>query len=929
MSNADESISIISVNVRSLKANFEKFLVNTEQLETRPQVIIVSETWLSSKDCHSWYNIEGYNMHATNRPSRGGGVCIYIDEKLKVSKVIELAEGEMLCVEVQTLNKKVIRIIALYKAPSDDNSLFLNKIESAFTNVNKSLPTIIGGDFNIDLLSDNKVAEDLTDTFSSFNCSLLSPLAPTRETVLTSTCIDHIWGNVKYKNSIVHKSGPADHFICQVDAIVPSLFKKIECDIIYRNLKPLDSLAQKEKFDFLLLHKLKKVSPDESNSMKYMACITDCIKYCFDRFCPLRRVVNKRIPKSWVTNKVKRVSSQKSSAYRNYIDSPTDENWVKYKTIRNKSNALNKLTMKKYWRDKLETGNNKEYHRTISKFLGWRNKSALPDNIDQEVCTSFNEFFINIGPSLSKNVKVESTPKLPMFEKTIVFKKTEPKEVLEIINNLASKNSSGIDGISSIMLKKCANIVSPFLATGFNKCIEEGVFPDDSKISRIFPLFKEGDNNDFGNYRPISLLSVIAKVFERIIYLRLIDYFERFKLLSDKQFGFRSKLSTINAALNLTEEIRDVKEQRQDPYLVLLDLKKAFDTVDHDILMSKLNSYGIRGVCYNLLRSYLSNRKQFVEINGFKSSQRTVKCGVPQGSVLGPLLFLIYINDLPSVVNKSTINLFADDTSITKNSNSSLVDFQNDLNCVDKWMRSNKLTVEPSKSKLIVFNKRKNIGELRFAGKKLKRVQHGKYLGIRIDDKLNFKEHISYVRSKLVKFCGSAYRLRQVLNIKQLLQYYKRYVQPVIQYGLLIYGATSRNALMPLLRLQKRYFRIILRKKYRESVMQAMEFYKIPNVFELHVYEILKAYLSYSFKENHAVNTRSSSAGKLQLPMTRTRYKYLSVHNKVIRLANIVNNWKIHIPKFDTKKQQNQFAHDFLDSYIIGNSELIGELYKN
>ena len=230
--------------------------------------------------------------------------------------------------------------------------------------------------------------------------------------------------------------------------------------------------------------------------------------------------------------------------------------------------------MKKYWRDKLETGNNKEYHRTISKFLGWRNRSALPDNIDQEVCTSFNEFFINIGPSLSKNVKVESTPKLPMFEKTIVLKKTEPKEVLEIINNLASKNSSGIDGISSIMLKKCANIVSPFLATGFNKCIEEGVFPDDSKISRIFPLFKEGDNNDFGNYRPISLLSVIAKVFERIIYLRLIDYFERFKLLSDKQFGFRSKLSTINAALNLTEEIRDVKEQRQDPYLVLLDLKK-------------------------------------------------------------------------------------------------------------------------------------------------------------------------------------------------------------------------------------------------------------------------------------------------------------------------------------------------------------------
>ena len=111
--------------------------------------------------------------------------------------------------------------------------------------------------------------------------------------------------------------------------------------------------------------------------------------------------------------------------------------------------------------------------------------------------------------------------------------------------------------------------------------------------------------------------------------------------------------------------------------------------------------------------------------------------------------------------------------------------------------------------------------------------------------------------------------------------------------------------------------------------MQAMEFYKIPNVFELHVYEILKAYLSYSFKENHAVNTRSSSAGKLPLPMTRTRYKYLSVHNKVIRLANIVNNWKIHIPKFDTKKQQNQFAHDFLDSYIIGNSELIGELYKN
>ena len=257
------------------------------------------------------------------------------------------------------------------------------------------------------------------------------------------------------------------------------------------------------------------------------------------------------------------------------------------------------------------------------------------------------------------------------------------------------------------------------------------------------------------------------------MHFRLTSYLENCKLLSTNQYGFRSKLSTVKALLDLTEEVCNLRDQKnKDVMLVLLDLKKAFDTVNHAILIDKLERYGVRGKSLEVLRSYLSNRKQYFVLNQFKSELKDILCGVPQGSVLGPLLFLIYINDLPRIVRNCRLTLFAHDTSVIKNKNASLDDFQEDLNRIDNWMKFNKLTLEGSKSKLLIFSKSK-ADAIYFADTCLQPVASCKYLCMELDNKLSFKDHIEIIGKKLTRFCGVAYWLRNVMTISQMVMYYK------------------------------------------------------------------------------------------------------------------------------------------------------------
>ena len=380
--------------------------------------------------------------------------------------------------------------------------------------------------------------------------------------------------------------------------------------------------------------------------------------------------------------------------------------------------------------------------------------------------------------------------------------KTDEKEIKEIINKLDDKSSSGYDSISNKIVKAVSASVTPYLVSLINLSIRKGVFPDELKKAKVLPLFKEGSKLEEGNYRPISLLIVWSKIYERVLHNRIYNFFEHFSLFHSKQFGFRSKHSTIDALVELTEKIRQ-NYTNCETTSFFIDLKKAFDTINHKLLLTKLERYGIRGNCLNWIQSYLENRKQKVELNGTSSSWLEITCGVPQGSILGPLLFLIYINDMPLVCKTVKVLLFADDTNIEA-IGCCYADVSEDLKNLNRWLDQNKLVLNMTKTTQINFKNNSFKKKFSLCETEINIDVVCKYLGIKIDSKLSFKTHIDYVKKKISKQCGILAKLRHYVPREQLIRYYKTNIAPILQYGALVYCCCSFSNLNPLYILQKK-----------------------------------------------------------------------------------------------------------------------------
>ena len=338
---------------------------------------------------------------------------------------------------------------------------------------------------------------------------------------------------------------------------------------------------------------------------------------------------------------------------------------------------------------------------------------------------------------------------------------TSTSEIFNLINDLECSKGSGADNISAELLKRNIHIFKYLLSEIFNQVISSGIYPDCLKLAKVVPVFKGGDKLDINNYRPISVLSVFDKVLEKVLNNRINNFLISHNFFYRFQYGFRSGVGTEIALIETIDMINQTFNESSYMGALFLDLRKAFDCIDHEILLGKLFQYGFRGPSFDLLKSYLTNRVQYVTIDGKSSNIQRITTGVPQGSVLGPTLFLIFINDIHKLNLNGRIRLFADDTTLFYNTSNiddipSMV--QSDLTILQEYFNSNMLSINLSKTKFMIFKsaqKSVNVDiNISICNVKIEIVESYKYLGIILDSNLTWQHHIDYIRKKVAPLVG-------------------------------------------------------------------------------------------------------------------------------------------------------------------------------
>ena len=500
---------------------------------------------------------------------------------------------------------------------------------------------------------------------------------------------------------------------------------------------------------------------------------------------------------------------------------------------------------------------------------------------------ALNEFFVNIGNMVDQKIPHVNKNYITYMDERVLNSffaaPVESDEVIEMINKLNTNKACGPNSIPSKILKNNSELLADPVKMLLNMSIIDGNFPEMLKKADVCPIYKKNDKTKCENYRPISLLSNLSKIYERTMHTRIYDFLEISNVFYKFQFGFRKKYSTNHALLSIVEEIRETLDDKTFACGVFIDLEKAFDTVNHTILLGKLEHYGIRGIANDWFRSYLTSRKQQVKLNNVTSNYLDITCGVPQGSILGPLLFLLYINDMNKAVKHSIIHHFADDTNLLckeKNLKILRMKMNEDLKLIFQWLCANRLSLNVSKTEFIIFKPpRMKLDErftLKLNGTMLLESTKIKYLGIIIDGRLTWKHHIYELRKKLNKSIGIIYKMKNLAPLRVLLSLYYALFHSHLNYGICVWGNAPEQELNHIFLSQKKVLRIITNSDYlahTDPLFEKTGILKLVDIFKLQMASLMwdfengslpQCFSSYFTKVSHRHNhsTRLANSNK-------------------------------------------------------------------
>jgi exonuclease III len=923
---ANTSISLMHLNIRSLPKNLNDFssLLDTSTIDFN--LIALSETWLHQDNADS-YGLKGFkHEYLTRKDKKGGGVSIFIKDSLNYKSRTDLNymsnSTEMLWIELEaaSINNPTNLILGvIYRVPGTDVSEFNNILSDTLTKIsNENKSCLHTGDYNINLLNAETHLPTSQFVENNFTNSFLPNInRPTRITSSTASLIDNIFTNFTdtpdiYSAIII--SDLSDHF-----PVIFLRFNQAKCNhdeyITYRS----NSNANKVKFTKKLEELDFKPILEDLDTQRSYTTFHQNLTSIYNASFPIKKMkIGYTTKLSWLTLGLRKSISLKHKLHILYLKTPSSENLCKYKKFKNKLGHVLKVAERLHYQTELvkHCNNMRKSWATIKDIINKNKKkthkitkltiNGNPVDDSQEIADNFCKFFTNIGPILDSKIPKTNIDPINFIPKNytinLFLQPVTSIEIDKIVDNL--KNCAlGWDQFPSAIFKENKNILSPILTHIINLSFSQGIFPSELKIGNIIPIFKAGDSDSIGNYRPVSLLSTVSKVFERAFYKRLASFMTTQKILYELQFGFREKHSTQMAIIKLLDDIIYSLNRGEYAAGIFLDFSKAFDTVNHNILLKKLDHYGVRGIPNNWVRSYLTNRTQFCTYDGKSSNTSNITCGVPQGSILGPLLFLIYVNDLGHIFNTAKAIIFADDTNLISKA-SSLETLEQSINkeipTLVSWLHTNRLSLNLKKTHIMLFGQKNkktttNIN-IFIGGVKIDTVQHTKFLGIILDSALNWKNHIAHISTKIAKSIGIISRARQLLNPAILRQLYYSFLYPYLTYCLIIWGSATESTLLPIFRLQKRAIRLIKNLRRRDSTLPTCHKLKILRLPELYNYLVLLWMYDYksgllpsTFDHFYQTNSNVHSyptrrAEQLRPPQARTKLAqtFIRTHGALI-----------------------------------------------
>lgn len=863
--------SMLLFNVRSCRRNFNEFECIFYEYLRHFSCIALTETWLT-QDFDNLFCISGFRSFNVYRTPNGGGIRLYCKSDLDVTLIPEYScvtdICEMLTLQIRCNDIKFV-LSTVYHPPSSDhgvNNMFIDTYcEKLKLIYSRGYPIVACGDFNLNLLNPLRYGF-ITDFIGKMLEIGLYPMVniPTKynhgNEATKYSILDQVWTTMpsKVSNVLVFPYEITDHFpVLATFNFCASVTKpKTHCKRFF-NIRNNDIFSR-----LLLTVTVVLMNADMNQTFSnYFSQLWDI----YERAYPLMTCkVKDSEGCPWMTPGLKACIKKKAKFYRMYIRGTIMK--ADYNYYKNRLTMLVRRVKRLYYFNLFQSAgkDSSKIWLHINTLLGNQGQVVMDGlKVDtryltgNEMVNYANSFFVNIANNLTADL--EQRDFIPPLNRpnpgSFVFMHTNTDEVSKVIGSLKNKGN-GLHDIRVLVLKNNIQVFSDHVAKLYNFSIDTKTYPNLLKLARVVLGHKTGSKENIDNFRPISNLPVLSKVFEKLTLIRLTSFIVKYNLLSECQFGFREGKDITQAAIKLTTSIIKGYHERMYMSCFFLDLRKAFDTIDHSILLRKMYYMGFREYINQYVNSYLTGREQYVQVGDFRSENMIVTKGVPQGSILGPLLFSLYINDIVQFVDVEVI-LFADDAVfiISDDSLQGMYDKIRKLfSDLAKYLVSNKLVPNLGKSKLMFFNSKPKVDleALTFSGERIEWVSEFKYLGLVINNRMSYSSHIDRICTKISQFIGVFFNLNKILPQDVLVLLYHTFILPHLMLHIVLWGKAPEVHLNKLRVKQNKLLRAILNVEMVNGVPQrgSMSMYNelglltVDNLFKYQLFRFLNSLLN-------------------------------------------------------------------------------------